>query len=65
MLRTAGAEENASASAGKGTAAAVKVNAAIPAGALKGMRGCSVMIFLRRSWKIVAVSDSGVSSRYA
>jgi hypothetical protein len=37
MLRAAGAEENASATRGNGTAPAAKVNAAIPARAFKGM----------------------------
>ena len=49
---------NASADAGNGATTAANVSAAIPVRAFKGMSASSVMIFLRRLWKIVAVNDS-------
>jgi hypothetical protein len=51
-------KKKASAIAGSGAAATAKVSAAIRACALKGTNASSVMIFLRRLWKIVAVNDS-------
>jgi hypothetical protein len=47
---------NASAAAGNGIATAANASAAIPVRALKGISALSVMIFLRRLWKIFAVN---------
>jgi hypothetical protein len=51
-------KKKASAAAGNGITTAANANDAIPVRAFKGMNDWSVMTFLRRLWKIVAVNDS-------
>src|ERR1700730_7381675 len=49
---------NASAAAGNGITTAANASAAIPVRAFKEKSASSVMIFLRRLWKIVAIKES-------
>src|SRR3984893_331926 len=49
---------NASAAAGNGITTATNVSAAIPVRAFKEKSASSVMIFLRRLWKIVGINES-------
>ena len=56
MLKT-----NASAAAGNGITTTANVSAAIPVRVFKGMRASSVMIFLRRLWKILVTNDNSAS----
>jgi hypothetical protein len=44
--------------AGNGIATAANVSTAIPVRAFEGISAPSVMIFLRRLWKIVAIKES-------
>jgi hypothetical protein len=52
-----------SAIAGNGATNAANVSAAIPVRAFNGINVSSVMVFLRRLWKIVAVNEAITVSR--